>query len=252
MTPTPDRRSTRALTFRLLGATLPLLLLAACDSRFGAPEGATQEGRSIRELYQLMFYVAIAVAGTVYLLILWSLVRYRRKKDSEDLPPQFRKHIPLEVLYTIIPLLIVGWLFYETWRTERPIDDLEPGETAVTVHAVGFQWQWRFEYPDQGFSFTGTPSFEPEIWLPVGQKVHFELTAPDVIHSFYIPEFLFKRDAIPGMVNEFDLLIEEAGVYRGECAEYCGLDHLEMNFTVRGVSPAEFEDWVAEQKAEQG
>ena len=239
-------RPARSVAKRAAGGLVLMAMLTACG-RFGAPRGGTEQARDISDLYGLMFSAAIAVAAVVYGLILWSLWRYRRRND--DLPPQFRKHIPLEVLYTIVPVLVVGWLFVATIRTENPIDDLKPGPDLV-LNVTGFQWQWKFEYPDHGVSITGGPDRPPEIWLPIGERVRITLRAPDVIHSFYVPEFLFKRDAIPGTVNEFDFVVEEEGVFRGECAEYCGLEHSQMIFTIRGAPPAEFEDWIAEQGTE--
>jgi cytochrome c oxidase subunit 2 len=232
-----------------VGALAPaLVLLGAC--RFGAPAGASEQGRDLANLYHLMFYAAIAVAAVVYSLILWSVVRYRRRRDDDGtLPPQFRFNVPVEVLYTLIPIGIVVWLFIETYSVERPIDRID-SDPAVVVEVTAFQWQWRFQYPDEGIDIVGSPGLpEPRLVLPVGETVQVRLHSPDVIHAFFIPEFLFKRDAIPGERTRFDLVIPREGVFRGECAEFCGLEHADMNFVLQAVSPAEFERWVAEQQA---
>jgi cytochrome c oxidase subunit 2 len=233
---------------RLVRCALPLLLFTGC--RFGAPPGATEQGKRISELYQLMFYVAIVVAATVYVLMVWCIVRYRRRpRDGDELPPQFRKHIPLEITYTIIPLLVVIGIFVATFRTENKVDFVS-SDPALVVNVTAFQWQWRFEYPKSGVNIIGRVEAPPTLVLPVGQTVRINLQATDVAHAFFVPDFLFKRDAIPGHDTHFDLKVSEAGVFHGECAEFCGLDHGEMNFTVRAVSPAAFQQWVT--KAQQG
>ena len=111
----------------------------------------------------------------------------------------------------------------------------------LTVDVTGFQWQWTFDYKDQGLSFTGQGKDGPEMVLPVGEDVHFRLHSNDVIHSFYVPGFFFKRDVVPGRTNEFDLTLDQTGTYTGQCAEFCGLGHADMRFTVQAVSPADFD-----------
>jgi len=216
-----------------------LLLLSAC--RFGAPAGATVQGKSIANLYHLMFYIAIGVGGLVYVLIAWCVIRYRRK--SEELPPQTRYHLPLEVTYTVIPILIVLGIFAATYHTELPIDRVS-ADPAVTIDVTAFQWQWRFSYPQYGIQVVGTPQRFPTMVVPVGQTVQINLRAQDVIHAFFVPDFLFKRDAIPGKLNRFDFEVDQAGTYYGECAEFCGLDHADMVFYVKAVSPAQFRAWA--------
>jgi cytochrome c oxidase subunit 2 len=125
--------------------------------------------------------------------------------------------------------------------------DAVTSKPAVTVDVTAFRWQWRFDFPQHRFSIigvAGTPTTGPTIVLPVGQTVHFDVTAVDVIHSFYVPEFNFKRDAIPGTVNRFDITIPRAGRFRGECAEFCGVDHADMTFYIRAVSQPAFDAWV--------
>ena len=230
---------------RLLLPIAALVLLTACDSTFGAPEGATEQGREISSLYRFLFWMAIGVGATVYGLILWSVFRYRRRSD--DLPPQFRENIPLEILYTVIPIALVVVIAVATFRTEDRVDTLDP-DPDVTVVVTGFQWQWRFEYPEHGIDVVGSPEQAPTVVVPADRTIRVELRATDVIHSFYVPEFLFKRDAIPGEENSFDLVVPEAGTYYGECAEYCGLDHVDMVFWIRAVPQSDFDRWVAEQQ----
>jgi cytochrome c oxidase subunit 2 len=229
---------------RLALAAAPLLLFTACQ--FGAPPGATKEGQSISRLYQLLFYAAIPIGVIVYGLILWAVIRYRRTSDR--IPRQFRYHIPVEVLYTLIPVLLVTGLFVATYHTEREIDRLEPNP-AVRVNVTAFQWQWRFTYPDLGVSIIGSPGQPPTLVVPAGQLVHVRLVATDVDHSFFVPAFLFKRDAIPGFPNRFDFEVDQTGTYFGECAEFCGLNHADMTFRVKALSPAAFRQWASRQGA---
>lgn len=223
-----------------LASSALLLALSAC--RFGAPPGATEEGRAISDLYRLFVYFALGVGGLTYVLILWAVVRYRRR--SEALPRQTRYHVPAEVAYTVIPVLVVLALFAFTVRTDRRVTSLDSGST-VALRVEAFQWQWRFTYPQLGVEVVGTPDRPATVVLPVGEPVRVDLHALDVIHAFYVPEFLFKRDAIPGITNRFEFTIPRPGRFRGVCAEFCGLDHDRMVFFIEAVSPQEFERWVA-------
>ncbi len=228
----------------------PLLLLSLTSCRFGMFPGSSDQGRDISNLYQVLFMTAIPVGGVVYALILWSIIRYRKRRGDDQLPKQVRYHIPLEVTYTVIPVLVVLGLFAATFRTEQRVDHVS-AHPAVVVRVTGFQWQWRFQYPAYGISIVGVPSDDldegPTMVLPVGQTVEIDLQSEDVIHAFFVPGFNFKRDVIPGVTNRFDLTIPLAGTFRGECAEFCGLDHAEMTFFVKAVPPAEFQRWVQQQ-----
>jgi cytochrome c oxidase subunit 2 len=221
-------------------------LSAMAGCRFGAPAGATEQGQDIAGLYHLMFWIAIGVGGITLGLILYSVFRFRRR--NEDLPKQTRYHVPLEITYTVIPILIVLFIFGATWRVENRVDHLDPNP-AVTVDATAFQWQWRFTCPQCRISISFTPTRDPTFVVPVGEPIRIELRAEDVIHAFFVPQFLFKRDAIPGKLNEFDLTIPRPGTFVGECAEFCGLNHSDMGFSVKAVPRAEFDAWVRQQQA---
>jgi cytochrome c oxidase subunit II len=238
------RRRCVALLVRLAPVVLLLLLFTAC--KFGAPPGATKEGQSISRLYQLLFYAAIPVGVIVYGLMVWILIRYRRKSDK--LPKQFRYQIPIEVLYTLIPVLLVTGLFVATYHVERNVDRLQ-ANPAVRLNVTAFQWQWRFSYPDLGITVVGRSGVPPTMVVPAGQLVRIRLVATDVDHSFFVPDFLFKRDAIPGFPNRFDFEVDRPGTYFGECAEFCGLDHADMTFRVRAVSARQFQEWASRQGA---
>lgn len=208
------------------------------------PDGATLQAGVIHHVWNVFLLAAIGVAGTVYVLIFWSLIRYRRRDDH--LPPQFKFHAPAEIVFTGIPIVIVIGLFAVTYAAERRIERLDP-QPAARVRVTGFDWSWRFEYAG-GPTVTGTPARPPVLVVPVGRPIRIDITSADVDHSFYVPGFLFKRDAIPGFVSSFDWVVNTPGVYRGECAEFCGLDHATMNFTVSAVTRQAFEQWLRGQR----
>jgi cytochrome c oxidase subunit 2 len=150
--------------------------------------------------------------------------------------------VKLEIFYTVIPLAIVAVLFTLNLDAQRDLSRLSR-DPAVKVDVKGFQWQWRFRYPGEHVTVTGTPDRPAELVLPVGETVRFHLVATDVIHSFWVPEFLEKRDLIPGVDNRIEVYVKRPGTWVGRCAEYCGLSHWQMSFTVRAVAPAEFARW---------
>jgi cytochrome c oxidase subunit 2 len=124
-------------------------------------------------------------------------------------------------------------------------------DAAAVVDVVGFQWSWQFHYRDEGVTITGAPGRGPELVLPVGRPSHLRLVSADVNHSFWVPDFLSKRDLIPGVDNEIEVTPTETGDYVGRCAEFCGLDHWRMNYSVRVVSEAEYRSWLEDRRAEQ-
>jgi cytochrome c oxidase subunit 2 len=237
---------------RAVRAAAPVVLAvaaASCSSSFGMPRGSTEQGREIFDLWQVFFWAAIAVAALVYGLIGWSLFRYRRRRrdadDEQGLP--FHANVPLEVVYTAIPVVIVIVLFTLSFGTEDRASSIS-STPDVTLRAEAFSWGWRFTYPDDGVEVVSDPSGEgvpgPEIVLPLGKTTRIELTSNDVIHAFWVPDFLYKRDAIPGHLNVFDVTPTELGTFHGVCSEFCGLHHAYMTFTVRVVDPSEFDAWL--------
>lgn len=210
----------------------------------GAPPTLTEEAEDIEQLWSVFLVIAVGVGLLVALLVAWCIVAYRRRDDR--LPRQVRHHTPTEIAYTVVPLLIVVGLFTGTYVTVQAIE--RPDDPDLVVDVTGFQWQWRFDYPDLGVTVTGTDDEIPVLVLPSDRTVRFRLTATDVIHSFWIPGFRYKRDMFPGQVEEFDVAIgDTTGTFEdGACAEFCGLDHARMRFTVSVVDPAAFEAWSAD------
>lgn len=203
---------------------------------------ATAQGSVLLGDWTIFLYTAIAVYAVVVVLILIPAIVWRRR--GETLPAQFGGNSPLEIGYTIAPLLIVAALFYVTLTREWRVEAESP-KPYTTVLVTGFRWSWRFEYPSTGLTITGTPQSPPELALPLRETTQIDLTSSDVNHAFWVPQFLFKRDAIAGFRNSFDLTPTRAGVYRGVCAEFCGLAHAGMTFTVRVLPRREFDVWLA-------
>lgn len=218
---------------------------AACGSDFGAPEPASDQGREVVDLWRTEMWIAIALGALVLGLIGWCVVRYRaRPGDADAMPPQVEGSIPLEVFYTAVPVLIVAGLFAYNLVLSRDVDEQRAAQLEIDV--TGFQWQWRFEYPAHGVTVLGDVRNPPTMVLPVDTDVRLDLQPADVIHSFYVPGFLIKRDLVPGVENRIDLRPTRTGTYLGHCAEFCGLDHARMNFDVRIVTQDEFERWLDE------
>jgi cytochrome c oxidase subunit 2 len=219
--------------------------LAGCSSEFGEHEPATKQSRSMSDLWRGGVMTALVVGAIVMSLIIFTIIRYRRR-GRDDVPTQRQYMVPLEIVYTVIPIVMVLVLFGFSYAVQDDVDALS-NNPAVTIEVRGYQWQWQFHYVDDDVTVTGVPDDRPVMVLPVGQTVRLVLTSRDVIHSFYVPGFLFKRDVIPTITNKFDIEVEKRGTYRGYCAEFCGLDHARMTFTVRAVSPSEYRSWLAEQ-----
>ena len=234
---------------RFLGLAVLALSASGCKgqwSRLGWPAPITREGRNTLNVWYGSITTAAIVGGFVILLILWSALWYRRR-SPDQLPRQVRYNLPIEVLYTLIPVVIVSVLFYFTAIRENDMDNFK--DVKMNVGVVGFQWSWQFNYLDQGVSVTGRPGEPPQLVVPVGTKIRFYETSPDVIHAWWVIPFLFKRDVIPGRVNSFAVTIDKAGTFQGKCTEYCGVDHDRMLFTLRAVDQATFQQWLSDTKA---
>jgi cytochrome c oxidase subunit II len=208
-----------------------------------APTSVTEQGRAIYATYNFFLYVAAVVFLVVSGLLVWSMIRYRRRGD--ELPKQIHGNNKLELTWTLIPLLLVIVLFVVTIQAQNKSLE-KSARPALEVDVLAFQWSWRFAYEGQGVEVVGAPGRVPELVVPVGQPVRIRLRSADVVHSFYVPRTLFKRQAIPGRTTEFDLTFEKVGTYQGHCVQFCGLAHDDMLFRVRVVSPGEFQSWLAQ------
>jgi cytochrome c oxidase subunit 2 len=239
----PRRRS--VVRVGMLGAVVALTATACELPSFGYPHGITPQAHRLYNIWSGSSIAALAVGVFVWGLILFASFRYRKKSD--ELPQQVRYNLPVEILYTMVPFVIVAGLFYFTARDEIKVNETTP-HPDVTVSVVGFRWQWQFGYVENDRvigQVTGRPGETPVLVLPRGRSIRFVESSPDVIHSFWVPQFLFKRDVIPGRVNQFEISsIDRDGTFIGRCAEFCGTDHPRMNFTVKVVEPQEFDSMI--------
>ncbi len=232
------------------GAVGLALGAAAC-----APVPPTRTGIETRDLYNGFSYIALVVMAVVLGLIAWSVIRYRaRDDDPRNIPPQIREHIPIEITYFAIPQLIVVGMFVASVFVLNNVNALgsaQPGvhDKPLIVNVTGFQWGWDFNFPEAGVTVEGQPHDYARIELPTHRPIQFVIRARDVIHSFYVPDLLLKRDAIPGVTNRLQIPgIDKPGVYRGQCAELCGLLHSQMIFYIKAVPDNQFRSWLAAQK----
>jgi cytochrome c oxidase subunit II len=246
----------------ILAGTATLTLSGCTDTveRGWLPteRGTTNNTDRVMDLWNGSWIAALLVGVLVWGLILWVMVAYRRRSTDTHLPAQIRYHLPLEIMYTVIPLMMVIVLFGYTYRdqTELISTDTKPD---LTIGVVGKQWSWDFNYVDDGAYETGVQAELngkrgaeaqlPTLYLPVNELVQFNLTARDVIHSFWIPAFLMKMDTIPGIQNKFQVRPQRVATFRGKCAELCGEYHSEMLFNVKVVPRAEYDAHIAELKA---
>ncbi|HUY64738.1 MAG TPA: cytochrome c oxidase subunit II [Acidimicrobiales bacterium] len=263
----PVRLQRRLLTV-VAAIALPVVLGGCQVPRFYGYRGATRQGHDEFMLYAGTFIAAIAVGAFTGLLILWAVVRYRRRSD--EMPRQFQYHIPLEITYTIVPILMVLVLFGFTVIDENKVDAVV-NHPDVTVNVYAFQWGWEFDYPGAQVTIQGETSTDPDpvgpagpsgppcapaidclgpgLVLPAGETAQINLRSRDVIHGFYVPEFNFSRYAQPGVLNQFDFTPTNAGVYRAQCTQFCGLYHSIMLFHVVAMAPAQFQAWLSAERS---
>jgi cytochrome c oxidase subunit 2 len=196
-------------------------------------------------LYWLFMAVAAVVAVIVLGLAIFMILRYRAR-EATDLPPQHHGDRRLEAVWTGIPILTIVGLFILTLGVLGPVQAVgDDGPPGVDVRVEAYRWGWRFTYPENGVVVEGIGEPGPELVVPLDQPVRVTLTGVDVNHAFFVPQFLFKRDAIAGRDTVFEFTVDEPGTYRGQCAEFCGVGHARMPFAVRAVPRAEFEAWLA-------
>jgi cytochrome c oxidase subunit II len=209
------------------------------------PTPATTEGRDISTLYSALLVIAAIVAAIVVIPTTIAIIRFRRRGDDDDgtLPSQRHGSTKLELTWTAIPVLLVLGIFAATVVVLSRIDPQLPNPGAE-LRVTAFRWGWTFEYPKEGIRVTGISPNAPEVVVPVGLPIQVTITASDVDHSFFVPQFLFKRDAIPGLESVFRFTVDQPGAYGGSCAEFCGIYHYAMPFTVRAVPPAEYTAWL--------
>jgi len=199
------RSSRRRIVLGVGGAAAVMLSATGCTANeaffFDMPEGVTNLTDRIRHLWEGAWIAAWAVGVLTWALIIYAIIVYRRRRGAPT-PVQTRYNLPIEIMYTVAPLIMILGLFFFSTRDQLAIQELSP-EPDNTVNVVAFRWSWGFNYLDEKVYDVGTPGQRPTLWLPVDESVRFELTSPDVNHSFWVPQFLYKMDVIPGRVNRF-------------------------------------------------
>ena len=223
------------------------------------PVAVTEQGAEIRDLYNIVFLIAAAIFFLVEGLLVWTIIRYRRRPDDTELPPQTHGNSIAEIIWTVVPTLIVAFLFVISWQTLNNVDTVT-AQAETKIRAVAGQFQWEFDYMPADYDPLAKEPVDPlyveyaptgpegGLHIPTGRTIQLYLTSPDVIHAFYVPQFLFKRDVVPGRVNTFDFNVpadQAGGTFRGQCAELCGTGHMLMLFDVHAMTGADFDAWLA-------
>lgn len=243
--PVQRRRPGRLVTTGLL--LVGLLVLSGCSEegkRLAMPDPITEEGEHTLSLWQGAWIAAFAVGIVVWGLIFYVSWRYRRR-SADEVPVQTRYNLPLEIFYTIFPIIMVVAFFGQTVRVQNLVLHDDTPDNVVTV--VGQQWSWTFNYDGPGGDNvyeSGTGNEIPMMVLPVDQTTRFELRSPDVVHSFGVPGFLVKMDVVPGRKNHFSVTPKTTGEFKGKCYELCGVYHSRMLFDVKVVEADEYEQYL--------
>ena len=256
--------SKSALTALLMLSLYPSKVLSDWDA-LNMREGVTQVSRDVFELHMLIFYICVAIGAVVFSVMFYSLFRYTKKRNPN--PSTFHESTKLEVAWTIVPFLILIAMAVPASKTLTEIYDDEEGE--INIQVVGYQWKWEYKYLEDDINFFSNLSTDQDeiynlvpkgenyllevdepLIIPVDTRVRFLITANDVIHSWWVPDFAIKQDAIPGFINTAWTRAEETGIYRGNCTELCGKNHGFMPVVVKVVEKDEYNDWVLAKKEE--
>lgn len=262
-----NRTGLRVL-FSLVCASCCSTVLAGANaqSAYNMTRGVTELSHKVYNLHMVIFYICCVIGAVVFGLMFWSIIRHRKAKITE--PAQFHGSLKVEIIWTAIPVLILIGMAIPASKTLIAMEDASRAD--MTVLVTGSQWKWHYKYlehPIEFYSLLATPREQIEnaaektelylrevdkpLVLPTGKKIRFLVTAEDVIHSWWVPDFAIKKDANPGFINETWVKIDKPGIYRGQCAELCGKDHAYMPIVVDVRTPEAFDQWVAEQIAAQ-
>jgi cytochrome c oxidase subunit 2 len=249
----PNKRTLLAL----IGATSALALLSGCSlksndiSGLGYPKNTTSVNDISLSLWQWAWITAGIVGVITLILILWPAI-FHRKNDAKkgEFPKQTQYNVPIEIVYTIVPFIIVAVLFYFTATKESKIVDTKtPAMHEISVE--GIQWSWQFAYPEAGDKaiVTGTPENPPTLYLPQGESVRFTITSNDVVHGFWIPAFMIQMQNLPDRTNHLQFTANKLGTFPGRCNILCGRNHAQMIFKVKVVTPEQYQKYLTTLKA---
>jgi len=268
--------SIKSLSDKLARAAfLPLFLLSgmamAGYDQLNMPRGVTPLSREIYDLHMIILWICVAIGVVVFGVMFWSIFHHRKSRGA--VAAQFHHSTKAEIAWTIIPVLILVGMAIPATKTLIAMENT--GESEMTIKVTGYQWKWHYDYIGEEFGFFSTMDatsneirqlrsnrdpneiqhylldVDKPLVVPVDTKIRFLTTANDVIHAWWVPALGWKRDAIPGFINESWAIIEEPGTYRGQCAELCGRDHAFMPIVLVAKEKDDYEQWLAEQKAEQ-
>ncbi len=236
---------------------------ASAEWTYNMTRGVTDVSRSVFSLHMTIFWICVVIGVMVFGVMFWSMFMHRKSRGA--VPAKFHENLSVEILWTVIPLLILVGMAVPATKTLIDIYDAEDADLDILI--TGYQWRWQYNYMGEDVSFFSSMSTPREaisnsqakgenyllevdehMVIPTGQKVRFLITAADVIHSWWVPALAVKKDAIPGFINEAWTRVEEPGIYRGQCTELCGRDHAFMPIVVEAVTPEEYEVWLAEKK----
>jgi cytochrome c oxidase subunit 2 len=248
---------TKRTLFWLLGAIGATALLSGCSfnsndiSGLGYPKNVTSVNDTSLSLWQGAWIAAGVVGVITLILILWPAI-FHRKNDATkgEFPKQTQYNVPIEIVYTVIPFIIVAVLFYFTATKESKIVDLKtPAQHEIAVE--GIQWSWQFAYPEAGKDavVTGTPENPPTLYMPQGESVRFTITSNDVVHGFWIPAFMIQIQNLPDRTNHIQFTANKLGTYPGRCNILCGRNHAQMIFKVKVVTPEQYQKYLETLKA---
>lgn len=256
----PERRPVGRMKLAMIA--IAVAVLSGCSpvdntdvKRLALPIAGSDRSQAVWNLWLGAWIAVLVTFVLVFGLIVWSMFRFRRRSEDE-VPDQVRYNLPIEALYTIAPVIIVAVFFFHTVTAQQDVLR-KVKHPSHTITVVGSKWQWAFDYTNEKATGgapvfeAGTPEQPANLYLPVNESVRFTLKSPDVIHSFWIPEFYFKLDVIPGKspANSFDMTPTREGTFTGRCAELCGLYHSRMLFKVHVVSRAEYDAHLANLQA---
>ncbi|WP_436317844.1 cytochrome c oxidase subunit II [Vibrio agarivorans] len=253
-----------------VGLLFPSLALASEESaskmsRFNLTQGVTEISGQVYELHMLIFYICCAIAFVVFGIMFYSIIKHRKSKGA--VAAHFHESTKVEIIWTIIPVLILIGMAIPATTTLLAMEDTSQSD--ITIKVTGSQWKWHYDYLDEGvefFSLLATDQKQIDgleekgahyllevdnaLVVPIGKKIRFLLTSDDVIHSWWVPDFAVKKDTIPGFINEAWTLVDKPGVYRGQCAELCGKAHGFMPIVVHAMEQDDYDAWLATKKVE--
>lgn len=258
------RLSLRSMIFQI--TSFVLLLGSTCASampQFNMSRGVSPISRDIYDLHMTIFWICVVIGIIVFGVMFYSLIRHRKSLGVK--PATFHENTKLEILWAIVPFLILVVMAFPATKVLITMEDDKDAD--INIKVTGYQWKWRYEYLDEGLSFfsnLSTPmdqiqnkmpkgtwyllEVDKPLVVPIHQKIRFLITSNDVVHSWWVPELGVKKDAIPGFINESWTRIERPGIYRGQCAELCGLNHAFMPIVVDARTQSDYDDWVKVQK----